>query len=226
MFKLIKDLQFRVCLIFLFGNIIFGFLIAPRRSDFFEYSISQFLENNVDPAILLILVGLIAPTIFASEYSYNTYKNILPYIHKRNTFVNKVLMLLAGVAVILLFSMIIGILFAIVMTGESPTLVDITQFIQKNVVFFVMICLSTSVLTLFSILIKNRAIVNVLSVILTFTYLILPVPTTGKTLWQLFELTYLEKGFLDINNLLAITVVAVIFYSVSMYIFIKQEVRC
>ena len=206
-FKLIKDKQVRVVFLALCFQTIFGFLLSVNRDDFFHTTPAFFLENNSDPAVLFILMGFVSASIFGADFSYRTYKNLVPFVGKRKIFINKMITLFTSIAGILMIDITLNIAIAFVMTGKIANFLDIISLFKRYFAFYIIIIFLSAFLILCCILTQNRALTYVMAVALPLLFSALPVGYNHYTVWDIFEKMYMwNANPLNITTVIFITV--------------------
>jgi len=223
-FKFVKNTQLKVTIFILYFYTVFGFLTSVNQDGFYHVTPAVFLENNTDPAVLFILMGFVAPSIFGCDFSYHTYKNIVPITSKKNIFFNKLLVLFTGIIGILTIDFLLNILVTLFMTGELATFSDVICLLKRYIGFYVIILFISGFLALFCMLTKSRALTYVMAVILPFSFSAIPTDFLGNTVWDAFEKLYAWNA----NPFNIITVILVVVMCITLLIsemvFLKREV--
>lgn len=225
-YKLSRDIQFRVCAVVLWVYSIFGFLTSVNRTDFFTAkTVSSFLQDYTDPVLLLILVGVISPTIFASEYSFHTYKNMIPFVSRKKIFWSKFLAMFTGIWIVLLVDMFLELGIASVVTRDFPDIQDFAFSILRYSNIFLMLLLVVSLLTLFCLLVQKRALANVATVCFSLGLYFIPADFKGTALWDLWVDSLAWGSMINMTVFGLIFIISAFIISVSLVVFQRQEVR-
>ena len=222
--KLIKDKQVRTVVLVLYFYTIFGFLTSVNLEIFYNTTPTVFLKNNVDPVVLFILMGLVSSSIFGSDFSHHTYKNIIPVVGRKRVFVNKLITLLIGSACILLVDFILNIAIAFFMTGKVAGILDIIDLSKRYAAFYIIVLFISALLILFCILTRSRALAYVMAVVLPFSLSVFPIGYKGYTVWDIFE-EMCVWGVSPLNTSAVILIIVILLtLSMSWMIFSKREV--
>lgn len=207
LYKLLHDAQLRICIVIMLAFSGFSFLLSVNPELYQTTDASVFLSYNLDPAILLLFTGFTSLAVFASEYSCRTYKNIVPFFGRGKIFLTKTIAMVVLIAVTLLLNTIVSVATACMVTGDTITLSDVQNLLFQYIVFFAMSLLLSSMLTLFGLLVQNRALGYVAAIMLSMTFSVIPVPFTGDSLWYMWATSF-EWGQVPSGTVVVITLVA------------------
>ncbi len=222
--KLIKDKQVRAVVFVLYFYTIFGFLTSVNLEIFYNTTPEVFLKNNSDSVVSFILMGFISSSIFGSDFSYRTYKNIIPFAGRRRIFVNKLIALLISAASILLIDFILNIVIAFFMTGKMAGVLDAIALFKRYVAFYIIVLFISAFLILFCILTRSRALTYVMAVVLPFSFSAFPIGYKNYTVWDIFEEMYTwNMSPLNTNTVLLSIVILIVLLTAGI-IFSRREV--
>lgn len=227
LYKLVHDIQLRICVFVLLFYSIMGFSTSVNQDLFQGATVSEFLEYNFDPAILLIFSSFICPAVFAAEYSYRSYKNMVPFFSRSKIYLIKMLTMMIGFVFILVLDMLICSIFASLMTGDMLQLADMRNILFRYCTFFAMIMLLTSLLTLFSMIVRNRALTYIATVAFALMLVLLPIPfgDDGIKLWDLWQTSY-AWGSVPNGQTIFFTIAASAFlFFVGGIVFYRREIK-
>lgn len=177
-FKLYKDRQIRFIALFIFFYIITGPVLSIEsvRESYKIATSGQILEGfTVDISFEIILISLIASAVFASEYTNKTIKNILIYNNRKDVFISKLAITLIGIFVLLLLWYISGLLFTLFYRKGIVSVQDVLYYFLKFIIHYLVIIGQSGILILISVLIKNRALTNISSVLVWMCTVFIPV---------------------------------------------------
>lgn len=112
--KLFYDKKFKVIIFFILIYLYYFFFVIENSLDrtFEDWVVS----GTTDSIIMNFLIGIVAATIFTTDYANCTYKNFLPYTKKSSVFIAKIIVNIIGVFLSLVFWYIAVLTFSAILT--------------------------------------------------------------------------------------------------------------
>lgn len=217
--KLVKDYQFRFILIFIFFFLLYKFIGIDQPVDISFAGWSN--SNTTDSVLMILLIGVVTATVFASDYSNRTYKNFLPYVNKIDVFISKVIVNFVGIFIALAFWYIIVFILSGFVTREMDLAV-IRPLILRFITQYLLVVFHASFIIIAGIITKSRAIANSFTILSWLVYSF--IPFKGQFFFDYIVSNY---NWNDTPNvILCISFIGVfgLLSSLSYMIFNKQEV--
>lgn len=226
LYKLWKDRQIRVISIIMILYTVFGSLLSVNP-DYYTNATAPMMLNDAtsDAAMILIFLGLVSSAVFAAEYSFRTYKNVIPYVKRNQIYIAKVMSSVIGIFVLLFICYLVGLVYSVVYTGTFMAMIDLKYYFFRFCTHFFMVLLHTGILILISIATKNRVIVNISTVLVLFFYMFIPINSSKQSIFHFGELAYEWGKTPDLLMLLLLIIAYFICVLLGYLIFRRQEVK-
>lgn len=217
--KLFYDKKFKAIIFFILIYLYYFFFIVGTSFDrtFEEWVVG----GTTDSIIMNFLIGIVAATIFTTDYANSTYKNFLPYTKKSNVFIAKIIVNVIGVFLSLVFWYIVVLTFSAILT-DFISFDIIPPLLCRFGTQYLMILFHSSLIIIIGTLTRNKAVANSFTIISWLLYAFIPV--NGELFYDFIVAGYAwEKPF---NIILAIIFVSchVIACLIGFIIFDRQEV--
>lgn len=223
-YKLYKDKQIRIIVGFIIFYLTIKFIFSEKPSFYVSGSVGEWMADaTIDSAFMAMLVSLVASAIFAAEYSYKTYKNIIPYVKKRRLFEAKIVTNAVSIFIILIIWYIFGLIIAIIKSTNSLTFQDLLFSLYKFCTQYLMILAHSGLLILISVVFHSRTITNISTVLLWFCYSFIPI--NGKKIFDYIVYACIWGTKPNYMLCLCLLLLFCICTFISNIIFNKQEVR-
>lgn len=219
MYKLIKDHQILFVTLIIIVYLLYSFWIleVPLDQTFAGWCISK----TTDSVFMVFLIGIVTATVFTNDYSNRTYKNYLPYVSMRTSFLSKIIADILG-TFILLFLWYLVVIINAAFASSSFSFGSLQPLFFRFITQYCLLLFHSCLIIFSGIITRSRVIASVFTILSWLIYSFIPI--NGEPFFDIVISKYQWGKAPDIILCLFLLLSYLLSCFVSFIIADKQEV--